>query len=415
MSGWDLVLRGLRWRWFSNLLTTLGVAAGVGVVCTVLLVQADLQARLEEPGHSYGLVVGAPGSSQQLVLNAVFHLDDSPGVIPIELWRELDAHDSTELVVPYAVGDSFRGHRVVATTDAFFSPRFPHPPGSEAADKLMTGRPFADRQATRGQALSHSDPGIREAVVGASVHEMVGVRVGDRIELSHGLAEQAMAHDRERMWDVVGILERTDTALDGVVLIPLDSFLAMDEHARGEPGLSALLVFPRRGVHTATLLGELRRRPDLQVAHVGTEVRRLLGLVGKVDTLFLLVAFLLAAVAISSVFSTTYLAMQARKPHLAVLRALGLSRRSLLRLIVFESSLLAFTGAVLGWIGAHTLLYLVGDAVNAAVRFHPDPGRLVWSEATVVVLVTLSGAVAGVLPGIRAYQVDVVASLRSAE
>lgn len=421
MSWCELVLRGLRWRWVPSLLNTLGVALGVGAVCVVLLVQADVQARFEEPGRSFGLVVGAPGSTQQLVLNAVFHLDESPGVIPVEVWRELSVHRSVSLVVPYAVGDSFRGHRVVATTDAFFDPRFPHPAGNRPSDKVRVGRPLRydaaifERNPGEQTEREHHKGGLREAVVGAEVSEREGLRVGDRIELAHGLDDGAMAHEREVMWEVVGILKRTETALDRVVLINLDSFFTIDEHAEGERGLSALLVFPRRGVHTAVLMGELRRRSDLQVAHVGTEVRRLLALIGNVDALILLVAQLVLVVAVLSVFSSTYLALHARRGQLGILRALGLPRRSILMLVVAEASLLAFVGSVLGCVAAHVVLYLGGDTVQAAVGFHPNPWRFVWAEGIAVGLVTAAGALAGVLPGIQAYRVDVATSLRDGD
>lgn len=404
MTGWELVLRGLRLRWVASVLNTLGVAVGVGAVCVVLVIQADVQRRFEGPARSYGLVVGAPGSAQQLVLNSVFHLDESPGILPLSVWRELDAHESTALVVPYAVGDSFRGFRVVATTDAFFDPRFPDPAGERPGDKLRDGRPLQTRESA-----------VREAVVGADVADAIGLRVDDRIELSHGVEDGAAAHDREVMWEVVGVLEPTGTALDRVVLIDLHAFLAMDEHARAQPGLSALLVFPHRGVHTAVLMGELRPRSDLQVAHVGTEVRRLLALVGRVDTLFLIVSQLIVVVALSSVFASAYVAAHARRGQIGILRALGLPRRSIVALVVAESSVLAFAGAVLGLLGAHLLLYLGADAIETAAGLRFEAGHFVGGEAIVVVAVVLAGALAGVLPGVQAYRADVVACLRAVE
>lgn len=423
MSFWELVLRGLQWRWLASLLNTLSVALGVGLVCTVLLIQAEIHARFSEPGRGYGLVVGAPGSAIQLVLSAVFQLDESPGRIPLELWNELSEHRSVALVVPYAAGDSFRGFPVVATTDAFFDPRFPHPVGARPADKLRAGRPLRyDSEALPQADSSVHDPGhddphgheaaVREAVVGADVASAVQVRVGDRIELAHGLEDGAMAHEHEAMWEVVGILEHTGTSLDRVVLINLDSFFTMEDHARSEPGLTALLVFPHRGIHTAVLMGELRSRTDLQVAHVSTEVGRLLALVGRVDTLFLLIAQLVVAVALLSIFTSTYLATHARRGQLGVLRALGFPRRRVLMLVVTEASLLAFVGAVLGFLGAHLLLYAAAGLLEPVAGFRPSATRVLWGEGGVVALVATAGALAGLLPGLQAYHDDVAASLR---
>lgn len=72
-------------------------------------------------------------------------------------------------------------------------------------------------------------------------------------------------------------------------------------------------------------------------------------------------------------------------------------------------------GAALGWLSAHALLYFGADAVEAAVGLRFDAGRVVGSEGAVVALVTVSGALAGVLPGVQAYRTDVADSLRLAE
>ncbi len=141
MSLWQLILRQLRQRSLSSVLTALSVALGVMLVSAILLLQHQMERHFLEPGRGYSIVVGAPGSALQLVLNGVYHMDKSPGLLPMRTWLELEEDDSVALAVPYAVGDSFHGYRVVATTDALFDQRFPHPAG-EGDAKLAEGRPF---------------------------------------------------------------------------------------------------------------------------------------------------------------------------------------------------------------------------------------------------------------------------------
>ncbi|MEM1417713.1 MAG: hypothetical protein AAGH15_22635, partial [Myxococcota bacterium] len=162
MSTWELVLRGLRHRRVATGLNALSVALGVALVCAFLVMQRAVHDRFAEPGRGYGLVVGAPGSALQLVLSAVFHMEESPGRVPLALWDELSAHPSAALVVPYAVGDSFRGFPVVATTDAFFDPRVPYPSALDSRAKLRSGRPLRFDRADLEGALAHDEsPGAR--------------------------------------------------------------------------------------------------------------------------------------------------------------------------------------------------------------------------------------------------------------
>ena len=141
MTLWQLIVRQIRQRGLSSTLTALSVALGVMLVIGILLLQDQMEEHFRKPGQGYHIVVGAPGSALQLTLNAIYHMDKSPGLMPMRFWPELEENDSVALAVPYAVGDSFRGYRVVATTDALFHRRFPHPEG-EGEEKLAAGRPF---------------------------------------------------------------------------------------------------------------------------------------------------------------------------------------------------------------------------------------------------------------------------------
>ncbi len=416
MSTWELVVAGLRFRRVATLLNALGVALGVGLVCAFLVVQSAVVQRFSEPGRDYGLVVGAPGSALQLVLSAIFHMEESPGRVPLALWDELAAHASVALVVPYAVGDSFRGFPVVATTDAFFDARFPHPAADGVHGKLQAGRPLRFDRAGLDAALAGEASHLREAVVGKGVAEALGLRVGDHIEPSHGVADDAPAHEHEALWDVVGILAASGTALDEVVLINLDSFHGIEEHeASRDAALSSLLVFPRRGVHTAVLLGELRGRSDLQVAQVSAELRRLLERIGRFDVLFAWAAGLSIALALLSIFTSTVTGLRARRGELGVLRALGMARARLLTLVVVEAATVALAGALVGWVAGHGLVWAAGGWVESLAGIRPDASRVGAAEVVLVLGVTLAGALAGLIPGMQAYRVDVAGVLRQAE
>ncbi|MBO6935517.1 MAG: ABC transporter permease [Deltaproteobacteria bacterium] len=525
MSLFGLVLRNLRLRGLSSTLTALSVALGTMLVTAILILQGALDRHYDAPGRGYQIVVGAPGSALQLVLNAVYHVDDAPGLMPMRVWWELEEDDSVALAVPYAVGDSFRGFRVVATTDAFFAGRSPHPEG-EGAEKLAEGRPFRfDRErledvlrelgaelesASAAASASGGGPGLAqshgategaeeeefgpesefesgsesaahhddeaehhddedehhddedeldgdedehhddedeldededehdhdedehvddedehhehethyEAVVGAEVARTLGVRVGDRIEPTHGV-EGGRAHDHEHLWEVVGILKPTDTPVDRLVLIPLDSFFSIEDHRGGallpgttEPGLSAVLVFPRPGVHKVMLLSRLNRRPEIQVADVHEEIGHLFDIVGSVDVLFLLVSILVIVVGLLSVLIALYNSMNERRREVAILRAIGAPRRWVLGSVVIEAALITAIGAGLGVLMGHALVALAAGRVESAAGFRPNALDVVPTEGLVVLLVVLAGALAGLWPAWKAYATDVAENLR---
>src|SRR5262245_13691217 len=138
----QLIWRNVSQHRVSSGLTLSSVALGALLLCAILLLRAATEQSFLGPSRGFSLVVGPPGSRLELVLNTVFQMGQSTGLLAYETCEELARHPSTELAVPYAVGDAFRGFRVVGTTDAFFSPRFPYPAAQTPAGKLAAGRPF---------------------------------------------------------------------------------------------------------------------------------------------------------------------------------------------------------------------------------------------------------------------------------
>lgn len=428
----QLVLRNITAQRVGAALTTLNVALGALLIGVVLLLRQATADALLAPSRGYGLVVGAPGSRLELVLSAVFHRAESVGLLDHAVFTELARHPSTELAVPYAVGDSFRGFRVVGTSEAFFHPRFPHPAGVEPDDKLAAGRMFRFSAAALDAALERLAPGggakpvdgqaaedaaVDEAVVGAEVARALDVRVGDRIEPTHGVEGGATAHDEARLWEVVGIMQRTGTPVDELVLINLDSFFRISDHRggiipeSGRAGISSVLLFPKPGVHKALLLAELAKRSQLSVADVDSEVRRLLGIIGNVDRVFFVIAVLVVLASTLAVAVAIYNTLAARRRELAILRILGAKRRTVFGLIVAEAALLSAMGAAAGLLGAHALVWACAGAIERSVGFRPQAAVLLPEELLALGLVVLAGAFSGLLPAFAAYRADAASQL----
>ena len=131
-------------------------------------------------------VVGSKGSPTQLVLNTVYHLDVSPGNIPYETYRHLKEKDSrVRMAIPIAVGDHYQGFRIVGTSDSFLT-QFEVLPGEKFQ---MEGRAFRYSEEGLQKILSggHPEEEVFEAVVGSSVAERTGLKVGATFIASHGV------------------------------------------------------------------------------------------------------------------------------------------------------------------------------------------------------------------------------------
>lgn len=424
----QLILRNVLQHRLSAGLTLLNVALGALLLSIILLLRSATERSFLGPSRGYSLVVGPPGSSLELVLSTVFQMGPSPGLLPYEAFEELEQHASTELAVPLALGDSFHGFPVMGTSEAFFAPRFPHPAAADTAGKLRAGRPFRfDRAALRRQLAaiasgaaaepSSAPAPASEAVLGAHVAAALGIQVGDQIEPTHGVEGEGTAHAQQLLWNVVGILEPTGTPVDELVLINLDSFFQISDHRggvipeNGKPAISAVLLFPKPGVHKALLLAQLSKRTQLQVADVDGEVRRLFRIVGNVDHIFFVIALLVVWIGVSSVSVGIYNTLAARRRDLAILRILGARRRTLLGMLIGEAALISALGGILGMALGHLLVGAAAGWIEASSGVRPSALLLLPEELLALGLLVVAGAASGLLPALRAYRSDVAAHL----
>lgn len=424
----QLVLRNVLQHRLSSGLTLLNVALGALLLSIILLLRSATERAFLGPGRGYSLIVGAPGSALELVLSTVFQMGEGPGLLAYETFEELERHPSTELAVPYAVGDSFRGFRVVGTSEAFFAPRFPQPAGPDAASKLRAGRPFrVDGAALRQQldAIASGDTGAAsaglspalEAVLGAGVARQLGIQLGDQIEPTHGVEGGGTAHEHQLLWTVVGILKPTATPVDELVLINLDSFFRIGDHRggvipeNGKPAISAVVLFPKPGVHKALLLAQLAKRTQVQVADVDGEVRRLFRIVGNVDRIFLVIAILVVWVGVTSVSVSIYNTLASRQRDLAILRILGARRRTLLAMLVGEAALVSALGGALGMVLGHGLVAAAAGWIEQSTGVRLGGVWPLPEEVLALALLVLAGAASGLLPALRAYRSDVATHL----
>lgn len=115
----SLALAYARRRPLATFLNVLLLAVGVATITLVILVSSELEGRMQREAAGIDLVVGAKGSPLQIVLAGVYHADVPPGNIPLAAVEELARDPRVREVIPMAMGDSFRGFRIVGTVPAF--------------------------------------------------------------------------------------------------------------------------------------------------------------------------------------------------------------------------------------------------------------------------------------------------------
>ncbi len=408
-----VVRKSLRQHALSTTITVLSVALASGLVMSVFAIDKQTYEAFTGGTMGYDAVLGARGSQLQLVLNTVFHLETSPGNIPWNLYQTIKQDPRVELAIPYALGDNYHGFRLVGTTEEIFN-RFEYQPKRKFTFR-PGGRPFNPRR--------------REAVIGDYVARKTGLGLNSKFNPYHGLIyDESMKHEEEYL--VVGVLEPTNTPSDRVIWIPIEGIFRMGGHVlRGsgeeyeaEPGkeipddnkeVSAVMLKLKNNQAGITLDQTINKQGRVATLAwpIGRVMADLFGKIGWVSRILTLVAYLVVLVAAGSILASIYNAMNERRREFAILRALGARRRTVFGAIVLESTTIAALGAALGYVVYGFILAFATVIVRSQTGVVLSP----FSFHPVLYLAPLGmillGALAGILPALKAYSTDVANNL----
>jgi len=399
MNLFTIVRRSLRQHALSTFVTAGSVALAGGLLMSVWVVKQQSQATFTGVNGGFDAVLGARGSKLQLVLNAVFHLEASPGNLAWQDFLDIQKNPAVELAVPLAVGDNYRGYRLVGTTLDLFT-KSEYAPGKRF--ELQPGGDWID-------------PERREAVVGDFAARKLGLKVGDQFHPFHGLVFDERNQHAE-IYVVVGILKPSNTPADRVIWIPLAGIQRMSGHdPNAATDVSAVLVKLKAGAAMAGFqLDMLYNKQGNRLTFawpIGAVMADLFDKIGWFDRVLTLVSYLVALVAAGSILASIYNSMNERRRELAIMRALGARRTTVFSAIVLESAGIAALGVLGGFIIYAILFSVVAGIVRTQTGVVLEPFKfnavMLWSPAMFLAL----GALAGIVPALKAYRTDVAANL----
>jgi putative ABC transport system permease protein len=104
--------------------------------------------------------------------------------------------------------------------------------------------------------------------------------------------------------------------------------------------------------------------------------------------------------------------MSERTRDIAVMRALGASRDTVLIVILFEACIIAIAGGASGWVGGHALAAWASPLVEARTGVKLSFFSIHYpNELWIIPSLILTGILAGLIPALVAYRTDVSKSL----
>ena len=386
---------------------------------------------------------------------------------PVEFGRNGKYGQFTELAIPVCLGDYFGRFRVVGTTPTLFN---------DLVFDVENNRKFEFAQG-RNFEWKSKENGFFEAVVGATVAREMEVKLGDGINPAHG---EPGGHIHQRKFIVVGILAPSGTPNDRAVFVNMEGFYLMEDHAKplDEKALGEEPAQPAQEMTEKQwkeyLAAKAKRERDQQLAadpeplpveqrevtaillrvppmiapavengiNEGNQGQAVLpvaviyrlfeSFVNPIQWALLLLTAMICVVSGISILVSIYNSMSERRHEIAVIRALGAGRGTVMTIILLEATLLALGGGVLGWLLGHAGVYacspLIEERTGVQVGFYDwEPAFRVLSwfgvtgaaaenftlpvESVLLPALIVLAILVGFWPAISAYRTDVARSL----
>jgi putative ABC transport system permease protein len=392
MTELGIALRYLRGRLVASVLAVVSVALGIGLVVASVLLARGVKEAFLEGATDYSLVIGAKGSATQLVMNVVFRIDAALPNILTSTYEGLREDRRVEVAVPVAMGDAYQGFRYVATTPAYFAAF----PWRHKRFGVAAGRLFHD---------DATDRPSYEAVLGAAAARRTGLRLGDRFYEGEEMAGYPLT--------VVGILHPTRSADDRAIFLSLPSYWGMNEIARAmtiKP-LTAVLVRPRQMSDLPALHRQLNVAAETQAVFPSAVLLGVFNLLDLTEDVLAVILALVTVVVVLYLVVAMYGATWERRREIATMRALGARRGTVLRIVLLECAAITIVGGAVGLVGGHAIAYVGAQVLATRAGLVADPLALGVLQPVVLGVGVIVGTLAGLLPAMMAYRMEVADNL----
>lgn len=426
------------------LLTVLAIAISVMLLLGVERVSEQTRAGFANTISGTDLIVGARSGPVNLLLFSVFHIGNPAANVnwaSYEHWRE---HDQVAWTIPIALGDSYRGHPVVATDENFFQ-------------HFQYGRQQAIHFG-QGSAFSQTD----HAVIGARVARAHQLGIGDDLIISHGTGSVSFhQHDDDPM-HISGILAPTGTPIDNAVLIPLPALAAMHgeghhheeepapldfteqkpsfngqsideeehdhddsshshehahDHAHQSESLASLSGAPVDslsaffvGLHSKPRAIFMQRtintwsQEPLTALMPGATLQELWRTLNMFERTLAIVSAFVLLTGLIGMLATLLASLQERRREMAVLRSLGAGPKTVFALLVSEALVLTLIGIGLGVAMLYAAMFMLAPWLETSFGIVINIGAPSWVEWQRMAIVFFAGFVISCLPAWRAYR-----------
>ncbi len=404
---WQLACKSAWNRRGTLLLIVFSIALSTTLLLGIEKLRSQVRENFVQAVSGLDLVVGARGSTLQLVLYAVFHLGSATNNMGYDQAQAISQKPQVAFTIPISLGDTHRDFPVVATNDTFYT-RYHYSQGKSL--RMAAGKKNKE---------------LLDVVLGAEVAKSLGYSLGTKIILSHGQGGNAQSEHKATPFTVSGILAPTGTPVDRSLYISLAAMEAIhlswqngipqnvemdaETMAKLEPrAITALLVGLKKRSQVFALQREINEQEGEPLTAVlpGVAMNQIWDMVNVGERALFAISALVTVVGLVGLVASILAGLGERRRELAILRSAGASPWDILWLMAMEGLLLVVGGTACGLLVLYGLLALCAPFLAEHYGIYltlAAPGSGEW---LLLLGICLAGFLASLLPAYKAYRLS---------
>jgi len=327
------------------MLSMLLMILGMTIITVSILVNQITKDTFSKNNPNLDVVVGAKGSPLQLVLSSIHHIDIPTGNISYQDAKKILKHPAIKSGVAISLGDNFQNFRIVGTNK-----------------KILK---FYNANLRIGSIWEKP----MQSIIGYNVANSTQLKVNKFFIGSHGLIDTGDIH-AEQPYKVVGILKKTGTILDNLILTSLESVWRLHSTENKNDSkleVTALLLKYKNKSSVFSFPRLINRNTNMQAANPNFEISKLFKLTGNAHKTINYLSILIISLSFIGILFTLLNNINDRKYDLAVLRTLGFTKNKIFSLILIEGMTISFLGSLIGLV--------IGSIIYASVEYLSMIGR----------------------------------------
>lgn len=396
---------------FTTIVTILSLSIAIAAVTVLLKLEVLSHSRFDTLADQGNAIVGAKSGGIDILLGALNFEGEVPNYIPQNLYETLRARKDIAFEDQAKFQDSFKVDHI---TPMLFFGKYQDGILIGTDESLLTLTP----EATAPRLASGNFPqNPGEVLVGASFAQKENIELGKSI-ITHAEIHGSKITSAAFPLKVVGILKPTQKAWDKGLFTNLQTAQSAIAATPGYntiwgPKVLSYFVMNIQNGGEESLASLINQRTVAQIAFMEKEKAKLENLTGSNQTLQMLVVGTLLLLSTLTVLAVFFTRIEGRTVELAILRAIGRTRRELTALLILEGLIM---GVISVAMAATFELILNPLILTTAGSNLPAPTTSSWPWWMILLTGSLSliaVMVASLPPVWKLYRQDVHTTLRN--